>query len=172
MKITKQRVLLVAIASIAVIAVVFGLLALPGQFIVDNGAPALGLPLSGYEFIFRAVNKDTYVWSHSVSASGIAAIVIMAVAAASYALHKFSSSLILLGGLLNVTASILFFAMEASKNDVYSGSYKLVKVGWVAYIAGALLLIAGLISMYVAIKLFIEEKKHMSEKQSYSYLKK
>lgn len=171
MKVLKDKVTLVVIASLIAIVLTFGLLALPGQFIV-NSVSGVDRSLSGYQFFFHAVNEDTYVWSNGVSGSGIAAIVLMGLAICSYVFYKKSSTLILLGGVFNVTTAILYFAMEANKNEVYGSWRSLVNVGWVAYVAGALLVLTGLLSIYVAIRLFMKEKKQLSDKRSYSYLKK
>lgn len=167
----KDKVKLTVIISIAAIVISCGLLAIP-QFVV--GTINTVKSISGYEFFFN-LGGETYIKitkASGVSAQGIAALVIMALGLASYCFYKKSSALILLGGILNVTASILFFAMEGSKYSVYGGNHTFVSVGWTSYVIGALLVLTGLLSSYVAIRLFMKEKKQISEKQSYSYLKK
>ena len=168
----EKKVRLVAIASIAAIILACGLLAIP-QFIVPNNYPTLG-SISGYQFFFNAVDdiyKNNSGISH-VSGLGIASIVLMALALISYVFAFKSSAFSMLGGLLNVATSILFFAMEASKKNVYGSRYSYVTVGWVAYVIGALLVLTGLASIYYSFKSMQVEKKELSNKKSYSYLKK
>ena len=83
-----------------------------------------------------------------------------------------SSAFLMLGGILNVATSVLFFAMEASKKHVYGSRYSFVNVGWPAYVIGALLVITGLASMYIAFRCLQSERKDLGSKKSYSYLKK
>lgn len=168
----EKKVRLVAIASIAAIILACGLLAIP-QFIVPNNYPVLE-SISGYQFFFKAVGEIYEKNSHigHVSGLGIASIVLMALALISYVLAFKSSAFSMLGGLLNVATSILFFAMEASKKNVYGSFHTFVTVGWVAYVIGALLVLTGLVSIYYSFKSMQVEKKELSNKKSYSYLKK
>ena len=162
----------VFIASIAAILIACGLLAIP-QFIVPNGYDALG-SISGYQFFFHAVDTryETNSGMNGVSGLGIASIVLMALALISYCFSKKSSAFLMLGGLLNVATSVLFFAMEASKKHVYGNRYSFVNVGWPAYVIGALLVLTGLASIYIAFRMMQTEKKDLGSKKSYSYLKK
>lgn len=168
----KDRTKLVVFASIIAIVVSCGLLAIP-QFIIPSGFKNPTL-LNGYQFFFHlgGDNYNATYGASSVSGLGIACLVVMVLALASYALYKLSSALVLLGGLLNVASAIMFFAMSASKDSVYGVKRNFVYVGWTNYVIGALLILTGLLSIYVAIRLFMQEKKQLSDKQSYSYLKK
>ena len=170
-----KKVRLLAIASIAVIALVCGLLAIP-QFILPVYKIEGWLePISGYQFFFHAVSTNYEKNSHmnGVSGLGIASIVLMALALVSYLFSKKTSALVMLGGLLNIATAILFFCMEASKKHVYGTGYSLVNVGWIAYVVGALFILNGLVAVYVSVKTMMGEKKQITEqKNSYSYLKK
>ena len=168
-----KKVRLLAITSIAVIALACGLLAIP-QFIVPVNYDSLG-SISGYQFFFHAVDTRYETNSHmsGVSGLGIASIVLMALALLSYLFSKKTSALVMLGGLLNIATAILFFCMEASKKHVYGFGHTLVSVGWIAYVVGALLILNGLVAVYVSVKTMMGEKKQITEqKNSYSYLKK
>ena len=169
----EKKVKIIVLASIAAIVVTCGLLALPGQFILPVEYPSLEA-LSGYQFYFHLGSEvyNNLAKPAGVSGLGIATIVLLALALCSYAFAKMSSSLVLLGGLLNVANAICFFCMEVSKKNVYGANRSFVAVGWVAYFAGAILIITGLLSIYFAFKTFMVEKKQISSKQSYSYLKK
>ena len=167
----EKKVRLVVYASLAVIVLSFGLLAIP-QFIVTS-FPAYH-PFSGYQFFFNAVSETDYKKSGMthVSGLGITSIVLMGLALCSYVFAKKSSALVMLGGLLNVAASVLFFAMEASKKSIFANNYSLYSVGWISYVIGALLVLTGLISIYFAFRMMQGEKKAIASKSSYSYLKK
>lgn len=162
----------VVIASLAAIVVAFGLLAIP-QFIVPNDYPTL-TSISGYQFFFHAVSEayEKNAGMNGVSGLGIASIVVMALALCSYVLAKKSSAFLMLGGLFNVASSIMFFAMEASKKHVYGAKHTFVNVGWVSYVIGALLILTALASIYFAFRSMQSEKKDLTNKKSYSYLKK
>ena len=173
----ERRVKLVTIASLFAIIAAFGLLAVP-QFIIPIDYPTLD-SISGYQFFFHAVsdNYEHAVLMKGVSGLGIASIVLMGLSLIAIILGMFKkmdpakSFLSLLTGILNVAASILFFAMEASKRNVFT-RYKFVSVGWVAYVIGGLLVLTGLISIYLSIKLVLQEKKVIASSKSYSYIKK
>lgn len=168
----EKKVRLVVIASLAAIVVALGLLAIP-QFIISHvNVPSEAI--SGYQFFFHAVseryaNNSTLT---GVSGLGIASIVLMALALASYIFYKKSSALVMLGGLLNVATSILFFAMEASKKNLYGQRHEWFSVGWTAYLIGALLILTGLASIYYSFRSMQKEKKEIATKKNYSYLKK
>ncbi len=170
----EKKVRLVIYASLAVILLSFGLLAIP-QFIVPTLEKNVdSIPsFSGYQFFFNAVSdhiKNNIGMSH-VSGLGIASIILMVLALCSYVFAKKSSALVMLGGLLNVATSVLFFAMEASKKSVFT-KYSLYAVGWVSYLIGALLVLSGLVSICFAFRMMQSEKKVIASKSSYSYIKK
>lgn len=167
----EKKVRLVIYASLAVILLSFGLLAIP-QFIVTDvhAYPSF----SGYQFFFNAVSETDYKKSGMthLSGLGITSIVLMGLALCSYALARKTSALVLLGGLLNVATSVLFFAMEASKKSVFNLTRSLYNVGWISYLIGALLVLSGLVSIIFAFIMMQREKKVIASKSSYSYIKK
>ena len=171
----KRKVLLTGLVSLIILAVSFGLLAIP-QFMQFNGK--LQYSASGYEFFFNCAS-DLYNGATrptSVSGLGIACIVVMGLAVVSSVVavlfSKEGSAFILFGGLLNVAAAIMFFCMSLSRDKVYDKFRSLVDVGWVTYVIGGLLMLAGLLCLYVSVRLILQEKKAIATKQSYSYLKK
>lgn len=167
----KNPVKTFGIISIAVVLIVFGLLAVP-QFIFTvkpDIAPAMG-----YQFFFNAY-ADRFAKNHSiagVSGPGIAAIILLGLALISLCFSFKSSTFLMLGGLLNVVASIMFFVMNVSKIHVFGTDRDIVTVGWVAYVCGALLVIVGLLAIYVSFRSLQREKKQIASSKSYSYLKK
>jgi len=170
----EKKLRYITYASLAVIILTCGFLALPGQFILPVDYPTIDA-ISGYQFYFR-LGGDVYnnlSGAAHLSGLGIATIVLMALALCSYVFAKKSSSLVLLGGLLNVACAICFFCMNASKASIYGARRNWFAVGWVAYVAGAFLILTGLLSIYFAIRSFMVEKKEMTQRrESYSYLKK
>ena len=168
----EKKVRLIALISLGSIILAFGLLAIP-QFIIPNNNPSLEA-ISGYQFFFHAVSTVYENNSHmsGVSGLGITSIVLMVLALASYLFYKKSSALVMLGGLLSVATAILFFAMEASKKNIYGTFRSFVNVGWVAYVIGALLILTGLASIYYSFRSMQKEKKEIATKKNYSYLKK
>lgn len=170
----EKKLRYITFASLAAIVLTCGFLALPGQFVLPVDYPSLDA-LSGYQFYFY-LGGDVYnTLSHAahVSGLGIATIVLMALALCSYLFSKKSSALVLFGGLLNVATAICFFSMEASKARVYGVGRSFVAIGWVAYFAGAILILTGLLSIYFAIRSFMVEKKEITQsRERYSYLKK
>ena len=168
----EKKARLVTYISIAVLLLAFGLLAIP-QFIVPNDYPILE-SISGYQFFFHAVDTryENLSGINGVSGQGIAVFVLMVLALGSFCFARKSSALLMLGGLLDVVASILFFAMEASKKVVYGSNRSFVNVGWTNYLIGGLLVLCGLIAIYYAFRSMRSEKKQFESKQSYSYLKK
>ena len=166
-----KKLKLVAIASLVALVVSFGLLAVP-QFIFTIKSDID--PISGYLFFFNSA-PDRFQKNHSisgVSGLGIASIVLMTLALASYLFFKKSSAFVMLGGILNVVTSVLYFMMELSKNRVFGTDRSMVTVGWVAYVIGAFLVLTGLASIYYAFRSMQVEKKEIQTKKNYSYLKK
>jgi len=169
-----KKVKLFGLVSIVALLVVFGLLAIP-QFIVSIKTGAEHpVYIMGYQFFFKAYS-DVFSKGHSisgVSGVGITAIVLMVLALASFLFARKSSAFLMLGGILNVVASVMFFVMVASKNKVFGVDRELVSVLWVTYVCGALLVLTGLISIYIAFKSMRQERKVIATSKSYSYLKK
>ena len=168
----EKKVRLIALISIAAIVLAAGLLAIP-QFIVPNNYPTLE-SISGYQFFFHAVDEVYENKAHisGVIGLGIASIVLMVLALASYVFFKKSSAFVMLGGIINVATSVLFFMMEVSKKQVYGTFRSFVNVGWVAYVIGAILILTGLASIYYSFRSMQQEKKDIANKKNYSYLKK
>ena len=169
----EKKLRFITLISLGALILAFGLLAIP-QFIIQKYANMEWGSISGYQFFFHAVSEvyGSKSGMKGVSGLGIASIVLMVLALASYIFYKKSSALVMLGGLLNVATSILFFAMEASKNNVYGDNRTLCNVGWVAYVIGALLILTGLASIYYSFRSMQKEKKEIATKKNYSYLKK
>ena len=167
----EKKVRLVVYATLAVLVLSFGLLAIP-QFIMTD-LPAYP-SFNAYQFFFNAVSETDYKKSGMthLSGLGITSIVLMGLAVVSYVLARKSSAFVLFGGLLNVATSVLFFAMEASKKSVFPMTRSLYSVGWISYFVGALLVLSGLVSLYTAFRMMQGEKKAIASKSSYSYIKK
>ena len=167
----EKKVKLIGLISIAAIIVACGLLAIP-QFIVPHDYPSLA-SISGYQFFFHSVSETYENNAHfsGVSGLGITSIVLMALGLISYLFSIKSSAFLMLGGIFNVATSVLYFAMEASKKRRYSYP-DFVSVGWTSYVIGGLLVLTGLLSIYFAFRSMQKEKKELTTKKSYSYLKK
>ena len=175
----EKKVKLVTLAAIAAIVVACGLLAIP-QYIVPVYPTATLTSISGYQFFFHAVSEvyEKNSGMSGVSGLGISLIVVISLGLIAFVLGAFKklaparSALLMLGGAFNVASAILFFCMEASKKNVYGVRRDWFYVSWIAYVAGALLIITGLVAVYFAIKSMQTEKKEIVGKKSYSYLKK
>ena len=167
----EKKVKLMGLISIAAIVVVCGLLAIP-YFLTTMKAGIS--PVMGYQFIFNAY-PDRFANNHSIagiSGVGLAALILMTFGLVANFFSRKSSAFLMLGGLLNVVASIMFFVMEASKNHVFGTDRSMVSLTFITYVSGALLVLSGLLSIYVAFKSMRGERKEISSKKSYSYLKK
>ena len=161
--------------SLVVIVLTFGALFIPQSFVnfINNAERSY----SGIEVFFNfnyVIGNNTANWMSNnlhgrVMASGIILLVLLALGATCFIFHKKSSSLVLFGGILNVLASIVLFAMELWMLIVYP--QKAPVVLWVAYVFGAFLLITGGLSIYAAIVALKKEKVEAYSKKSYSYLK-
>ena len=166
-----KRVKLIGLISVIAIVAVYGALAIPAFLFTIKANIS---PVMGYQFIFNAY-PDRFSNNHHIagpSVLGIVALSLLLIALAMHVLARKSSAFLLLGGLLNVATSIMFFAMEASKNHVFGTDRSMVTLSPITYIIGAVLVITGLLSLYVAFKSMKSERKELSSKKSYSYLKK
>lgn len=189
---------LVAVVGIGAIVLSLLLMLLPGQFAhlypVGDTTNEI-FHLNGYEFFFntKVVGETTYHpgFLHNQSnladeaialPAGIAIFVLMVLAVACLVLNKKSSILLAAATLLLVATSILFFAMEASVQDIYGISWSSEIFGkekaygviqWVSYFDGALLILAAGFVGYKTVLAFKDEIKHPQQpkKNDYSYLK-
>ena len=153
--------------AIGLIAVAFGLLAIPGSFFrFDPHA------YNGYQAIFYAdtILQKNASFAHA-SVGGIIAMSLAVLAVPFFFLVKKSSASYLLAGVLTAVSGILFLAMKLWFAIIYrgNGSWDIL---WVTYVIGALLVIAGGLSIYCSIILLREEKVAPLKDKSYSYLKK
>ena len=171
----EKNLRLITYISLAVIVLSAGLLAIPYFLVpIQSSYGTVYSPISGYQFFFNAIDDRLSNLLHptGVSGLGIASIVLMVLALASFIFARKSSALSMLGGLLNVATSVLFFAMEASKNHVYGAQRSFINLTFMTYVIGALLVLSGLASIYFSFRSMQQEKKQIASKQSYSYLKK
>ena len=151
--------------GLAVIVLSVGLLFIPGSF-VAYGNQSFG----GWESIFSATDYFTDNYSNgAVNGGGIAALVFMVLAVPCFIFHKKSSALLLLGGILEALASIMFLSMQLWVIVAYP---KVLTVIFMDYIVGALFLVAAVAAIYVSVLRLKEEKESIGgSKSSYSYLK-
>ena len=174
----KKNLFYASIASVVIIAISFGLLALPGQFynlILEKTNPQP--VMSGYEFIFNALPETfkSYTGVYEVGASGlgIAALVMMVLALPCFILVRKSSALPLFGAILIFIAGLFFLLMKPWGADPMFKAYiKSGAVLWVSYVIGALLVLAAIAIVYFTIKVLKEEKVAPKSNVGYSYLKK
>ena len=165
----------VVIIAIAVVAITFGLLAIPNSFaVVTRGY----YQLNGYEWAFAFKFKEAgvnglrkAVPNARCSGLAIAAMVMILLSVPLNIIYKKSALYEFLAGLLLAVGGILFLLMTISGAVIYSGEYKIL---WVTYVIGALLLVAGAAVMYVSVLLLRDEKKALlaPKSQEYSYLNK
>ena len=153
--------------AIGLIAVAFGLLAIPQSFFAYNAGK-----FNGYEAIFYANTylEDNATFAHA-SVGGIIAMSLAVLAVPFFFLVKKSSASYLLAGILTSVSGILFLAMKLWFAIIYRGNGAW-DILWVTYVIGALLVIAGGLSIYCSIILLKEEKVAPLKDKSYSYLKK
>ncbi len=156
--------------AIGLIAVAFGLLAIPGQFFYYNSTTSGAC--NGYEAIFYASEylQNNATFAHA-SVGGIIAMSLAVLAVPFFFLVKKSSASYLLAGILTSVSGILFLAMKLWFAIIYRGNGAW-DILWVTYVIGALLVIAGGLSIYCSIILLREEKVAPLKDKSYSYLKK
>ena len=176
----KDKLKLVSLVGIAIAVLSFGLLAIPGQFydimtnMKSSNPPHL---MSGYQFIFNSLpdgfKSYSGVYGAGVSGLGVAALVIMAVAAICFGLYFVSSALPLFGGVASIVSGLFFLLMKPWGADKLFKAYKSSSaILWSSYVIGALLFLVGVAAIYFSIKLLKEEKAHPKETVGYSYLKK
>ncbi len=167
----------VAVLSIGAIVLMMLLLLIPGFARYDYMSGAFNVKANGYEFFFNLKVHPGALetpYGTGIIGSGIAVFVLAAIAIAMFCLAKFSSFFVLLGGLFNLTISILFFAMESPARKTYPFTDAGNVCGWVTYVIAVILLAAAAYAIYKAVIMMINEIKHPSAPKgpSYNYLKK
>ena len=150
--------------SIGVIVLAFGFLALPGQFF-----KYFTQSYSGYEVIFFTPDYLTSNANGRVSAGGIIAMVLIALAIPSYLFWKKSSASSLLAGILTTLGGIMFLLMPLWMAIIYRGNPD-NPLKWVTYVIGSLLLVVGALSIFFAV-IRLKEEKAAPLKKNYSYIK-
>lgn len=166
----------VAVLSIGAIVLMMLLLLIPGFARFDANSE---IKANGYEFFFNLKTKPGQLstplhYGTGIVGSGVAVFVLAGLTIGMFCIAKFSSFFVLLGGLLNLTNSILFFSMEAGARKVYPLWDNGNICGWVTYIIAIILLAAAAYAIYKAIMMMRDEVKHPSQPKapSYNYLKK
>lgn len=176
----KDKTRIVVLFSLVTIILALVLFAIPGQFaeLIPIASVTKG-SMGGYEFIFGGTLEARNLQAHAtdgaalVSGAGIAFLVILVLAVVCYVMHKKSSALLLLAGILMVVATIMLFCVKGWIDTLYT-HYKDSSVGlWVPYLAASLLALGSIATMYCAIKTLTEESRqpYTPKKETYSYLK-
>lgn len=164
----------VVIIAIAIVAITFGLLAIPNSFaVVTRG----NFQLNGYEwtFAFKFIEKDfnvlRKVTDARVSVQTVVALVFALLSVPLVIIHKKSALYELLAGLLLIVSGFMFLLMIISAHNIYGGECNIL---WVTYVIGILHLIIGGLLVYVSVLLLKKEKEALvsNKSQGYSYLKK
>ena len=163
------------VLALVIVLLSFGLLALPGQFAHYNIQSISGNKitykyyLSGYQWIFNGGDQIG-----KVVPEGIAAIVLLGLCVPGLLFSKKSSFVAMLTSLALIVVAILFFTVAAYGPKFYNfpkldkGSH----FSWVAYVVGALTILAGAFMTYRTVMVMKNEIKSPSQsKSSYSYLK-
>ena len=162
--------------GIAVAVITFGLLAIPHFLRLGNAY------YSGYEMIFRAKlmidhNGDIFNYlasngNYSVCVIGIIALVFTLLSGLSFLFDKNSSALDIIGGIMLLISSVIFLAMQGWAVICYKDpEFATNGILEIAYIIGALQLVAGALMTYKGFALLKEEKNN-PKTVGYSYLKK
>ena len=179
----------IIVAALAVVLLSFVFLALPGQFahygvnILNSKNPSdrYFYWLSGYEWFFGTkTTLVTGVKLGSASAQGIAIFVMLILCIPGLLFSKKSSFVAMLTSLALVTIAILFFTISAAGAKSYpnwhipaeNNEYTLM--GWVPYVLGAFIMLAGLAMCYRTFLVLKAEIKSPTQPKgpTYSYLKK
>lgn len=166
----------IIVFSLFVIALAFIFLALPGQFAkfeIYKGSE-FNYKLSGYQFIFGIEDRDL---PNKPVAQGIAIFVMLVLTFGGLIFSKKSSFVSMLCGLSLLVISILFFTISVAGQKVYTiwDQTNNFKYGWVAYLSGALILVAAGLVIYRTVIMMKNEIKHpapVSKGPTYNYLHK
>lgn len=174
MKFLKENKL--AVISIGAIVLMMLLLLIPGFAHYDPNHKVLA---NGYEFFFNLKTRPGQLttpipYGSGIVGAGVAVFVLAGLAVAMFCIAKLSSFFVLLGGLFDLSLSIIFFSMEAGARKVYKLYDNGNITGWVTYIIAVILLAAAAYAIYKAIMMMKDEVKHPSQPKgpSYNYLKK
>ena len=149
--------------GIAVAVITFGLLAIPHFLRLGNAY------YSGYEMIFRAKlmidhNGDIFNYlanngNYSVCVIGIIALVFTLLSGLSFLFDKNSSALDIIGGIMLLISSVIFLAKQGWAVICYKDpEFATNGILEIAYIIGALQLVAGALMTYKGFALLKEEK--------------
>ena len=166
-----------AVLSIGAIVLMMLLLLIPGFAHYDYLGGKFNVLANGYEFFFNLKTHPGAIaapYGSGNVGAGIAVFVLAGLAIVMFCLAKLSSFFVLLGGLLNLATSILFFSMEAGARKVYVLTDAGNICGWVTYVIAVILLAAAAYAIYKAVLMMKDEIKHPSQPKgpSYNYLKK
>lgn len=166
----------IVVLAFIVIALSFGLFAIPGQFVKFSliKGKDFEFALSGYEFIFGV--KDHAQLPQVVCGQGIAIFVMLIVSFIGCIFVKKSSFIEIVTGLVMLTVSILFFTISVAGAKVYpqylKGDYAYT---FVPYLLGGLIVVSALLLIYEAVKRMKDEVKHpapVNKGPTYNYLHK
>ena len=164
----------VAVLSIGAIVLMMLLLLIPGFARFDANSE---IKANGYQFFFNLMKKpgaNENPYGTGTVGAGIAVFVLAGLTIGMFCIAKLSSFFVLLGGLLNLANSIIFFSMEAGARKVYVLTDAGNICGWVTYVIAVILLAAAAYAIYKAVLMMKDEIKHPSQPKgpSYNYLKK
>ena len=179
----------IIVCALAIVLLSFVFLALPGQFAhygVDGFVKnhyTFKHKLNGYQWFF---NSYTYGPSSvklgaKAPAQGIAIFVMLILCVPGLLFSKKSSFVALLTSLTLVTVAILFFTISAAGLKAYPAwhipekDHKYILMGWVPYLLGSFIMLAGLAMSYRTFLVLKAEAKAPIQPKggpSYSYLKK
>ena len=177
----------IIVLALLIVLLSFGLLALPGQFAHYGplnlsskvASERFAFRLSGYEWIFATAKTKLDAKIGTVSAQGVATIVLLGLCVPGLLFSKKSSFVALLTSLALITVAVLFLSISAAGPKSYpdyhirpaDNGYSLML--WVPYVIGGLTLVAGGLMTYHTVIVMKNEVKSPSQTKgsSYSYLK-
>ena len=177
-KFIKENKIIVLALVIALLS--FAFLALPGQFAhyAANGKKTFFYNLNGYQWMFGTVKNSLGSKIGSASAHGIAALSLLGVCVIGLVFSKKSSFVSLLTTLALITTAVLFFTISVAGAKAYPTFHNYGKgdyaYGWVPYLVGGLVVLAGLLMGYRTFKVMKDEVKRPTQQKGphYSYLHK
>ncbi len=178
----------IIVAALVVVLLSFVFLALPGQF-AHYGVNILSSKklsdrysylLNGYQWFFATESTALGTKLGTASAQGIAIFVMLILCVPGLLFSKKSSFVAMLTSLALVTIAILFFTISAAGPKSYpnwhipADNHEYTLMGWVPYVLGSLIMLAGLAMCYRTFLVMKDEVKNptTSKGPSYSYLKK
>jgi len=186
----------IIVFALTVVLLSFIFLALPGQFVRYGLDSTVKKPytfdykLNGYEFMFgivKHIKTGKELEGAKAIGQGIAIFVMLVLCVPGLLFSKKSSFVALLTSLALVVIAILFFtissaSIKAYPADKFPGLHPVKKtdpfysnMGWVPYVLGGLIIIAGLAMCYRTFKVLKAEAKGPVQPKgkgpTYSYLK-